>query len=96
MSGEANGNAFGVPGDGAGKKCDTVLPGQALHWTEQKATGDWGPYEHDDGEVGPMTQAGCIAACEAHDECAAWTFDATGAASGGGPALVIGAPGTSM
>ena len=72
VSGATNDNAFGVPGDGAAKKCDTVLEGKAIHWTEHRATGDYGPYLEE--TVGEKTQDECIAACEANDECAAWAF----------------------
>jgi hypothetical protein len=51
------------------KKCDTVVGG-AIHYEKYKASGSWGPAL----SKSDLSQDDCIAACEANNQCAGWTW----------------------
>ena len=55
----------------AKKNCSKVIPDQAIHLAEFRATQTWGPFV---ARPAKMTQEACVAACEAHQDCAGWSY----------------------
>jgi hypothetical protein len=56
------------------KTCERNLNNKAIHWAEQAANGNWGPYLGETGKPFASTEAECQTACEGNAACKGWSY----------------------